>query len=285
MLFFYEGYSLTPSIYEIRNRHTNRSYIGQTIHPKDRWTRGHKQSLLRNVHGNQYLQNDFNKCFEQLGHTNFLEFHIIEPLPDSTREKRDKREAYWLKKYKKYTKVYNLTDECNGHGAMSEVTKQKLSKVKKAYYKTSVGQALIQKLAADKKGKSYEEYYGVDKAVEIKQKIRDNKLVEMNRPEVKENLRRLLKGKTEIERYGYQKAEEVKTKKSLSRKGKCAGRDCPKFRVVENIQLVSPSGTIFTRVEGFKNFEKEYGLPQNRLCELLSGKRKKHKGWHLLIKQ
>jgi len=101
MLFFYEGQSKIPAIYEIRNRYTNRSYIGQTIEPKNRWVQGHMVSLLKNKHRNIFLQRDFNKCFDNLGNDDFLEFHVIQSLPGSTTEERNERELYWLKEYKK----------------------------------------------------------------------------------------------------------------------------------------------------------------------------------------
>ena len=93
MIYYYNGDSRTHSIYEIRNRHTNRSYIGQTVEPRNRWS-GHKNSLVCGVHKNRFLQADYNKCLTVLEHDNFLEFHIIERLPDSTQQERNQRELY-----------------------------------------------------------------------------------------------------------------------------------------------------------------------------------------------
>ena len=53
MLFNYEGNSKLSGIYEIRNRYTNRSYVGQAVRLKERWT-GHKSSLLLNKHSNSF---------------------------------------------------------------------------------------------------------------------------------------------------------------------------------------------------------------------------------------
>ena len=108
MKFFYKGFSKIPCIYEIKNIYSNRSYIGQTKEPKDRWHRGHESSLLKNKHKNQFLQNDYNKCFILLGNTDFLEFHVIEGMPGSTPELRDEREQYWISQYKENQELYNL---------------------------------------------------------------------------------------------------------------------------------------------------------------------------------
>jgi hypothetical protein len=281
MLFFYEGCSKIPCIYEIRNVQSNRRYIGQTIRPKDRWTRGHKQSLLRNVHRNKYLQNDFNKCFQQLGHTDFLEFHILETLPDSTQTTRSEKEQFWIKRQKKHFELYNMIDVCNQNYIHKEETKIKISLAKKQYYSTPEGRNLIIKLAEHKYGKSYEELYGSDKALEIRKKISDYKLIEKNKPEVKENLRKLLSGITEIERYGVEKAALIKEKKSKARKGKYVGANSPNYKKISDIRLISPDGKIYTCISGIKEFSSIHNLAPNHLSELLSGKRKSHKGWTL----
>ena len=263
MLFFYQGYSNVPCIYEIHNVQSNRRYIGQTTNPKLRWGSGHKRSLLDGKHRNQFLQNDFNKCLALLGNTDFLEFHVLEHLPDSGPDKRDERECHWIAERAIICELYNLTSGGNAKKRVSESTKQKLS--------------------AARKGKNYEEQYGAEKALEVKQKIRDNKLVEMNRPEVKENLRQQLKGKTNVERYGQAKATEVKAKQSIARKGKYTGADSSRFKMVDGICLQSPDGTVYTSIEGIKEFAELHGLSRNHLSELLSGKRKTHHGWQLVI--
>lgn len=281
MLFFYEGCSKIPCIYEIRNVSSNRRYVGQTIRPKDRWIRGHKQSLLRNVHRNQFLQNDFNKCFQQLGHTDFLEFHILERLPNSTPTIRASKEILWIKRQKKQFELYNIIDVCNLNYLHKEETKIKISLAKKQYYSTLEGRSLILKLAEHKYGKSYEELYGADRALEIRKKISDNKIIEMNKPEVKENLRKQLTGLSEVKRYGPEKAALIKEKKSRARKGKYVGINSPNCKKINDIRLVSPDGTVYTCIFGIKEFSSIHNLSPNHLSELLSGKRKSHKGWVL----
>ena len=262
MKFFYKGFSKIPCIYEIKNIYSNRSYIGQTKEPKDRWHRGHESSLLKNKHKNQFLQNDYNKCFILLGNTDFLEFHIIEGMPGSTPDLRDEREQYWISQYKENQELYNLTSGGNARKNISKSTRQKLSDAKK--------------------GKTYENQYGEKRAAEIKQKIRNNKLIEMNRTEVKENLSKLLLGKNNIQRYGHDKAAEIKKKQSVARKGKYIGKENSRFRVIENIKLLSPEGIIYTKIEGIKEFAEEHSLSKHHLCELLSGKRRSHHGWVLV---
>ncbi len=133
MLFFYEGNSEKSGIYEIRNRYSGRSYIGQAKRLKERWIGGHKNHLLVNKSKNKFLQADFNKCKEVLGHDDFLEFHILEALPDSTKEERNVREEYWIKTYKENEyELYNFKEKISGAiGKWSntpEETKQIISK-------------------------------------------------------------------------------------------------------------------------------------------------------------
>lgn len=282
MKYYYGSDLHIPCIYKIFNTHTKRVYIGQTITLKKRWVSGHSLRLKNNNHFNIILQNDFNKCYKALGHTDFLEFHIIELLPESTQETRNLKEWQWINEYKKTHKLYNIILECDGRKEMPQELKNKISETKKKYYKSEEGKKFIEKLANNRRGKSYEEYYGKEFASEIKKSISDNKLISMNLPEVKENLSKILTGKSFQKRFGESKAEEILEKMSAARKGKYIGKENSRFRVIENIKLLSPDGIIYTKIEGIKEFAEEHNLSKHHLCELLAGKRRSHHGWALV---
>lgn len=95
MQFNYEGHSLKSGIYKILSTHTNRIYIGQAKRFKARWS-AHRNSLLAGKHQNKFFQADFNKSREELGHDDFLEFHVLEVMEGSTKEERNKREEEWI---------------------------------------------------------------------------------------------------------------------------------------------------------------------------------------------
>jgi group I intron endonuclease len=108
MKFNYEEHSLKPGIYKILNTHTNRIYIGQAKRFKERWM-GHRSSLRRNKCMNHFFLNDYNKCKAELGHDDFLEFHVLDVMEGSTKEERNKREEEWIEKfYDKQQNCYNL---------------------------------------------------------------------------------------------------------------------------------------------------------------------------------
>lgn len=110
MQFHYQEHSRKAGIYKIVNTHTGRVYIGQAREFKERW-RGHSYSLLRSKHQNRFLQADFNKCREELGHDDFLEFHVVEVMENSTKEERNTREEELLTQWFDGGKqCYNLTD-------------------------------------------------------------------------------------------------------------------------------------------------------------------------------
>ena len=96
VLFFYNGDSTKSGIYEIRNRLTKRSYIGQSMRIKKRW-QDHKKVLSSEKKTNKFLLADYKKCKELLGHDDFLEFHIIEVLDGVSRAERLQKEEYWIK--------------------------------------------------------------------------------------------------------------------------------------------------------------------------------------------
>jgi group I intron endonuclease len=255
MLFFYEDYSKIPCIYEIRNRHTNRSYIGQTIYLKKRW-REHKESLLRNVHTNQFLQNDFNKCKEKLGNDNFLEFHVIESLSNIVDQKTlDNNELYWIKTYKEYYEIYNFIEENNGKPVYNEEYKQKLSAAKKLFYTTPAGQVCKQRMSEARKALFATPAGKALKKMQVR-------FLTINR------------GKTYEELYGPKKALEKKNKMSQAQK--------EKYSKLVNIKLVSPDGEIYTHIEGISLFARIHNIPASNLRAILSYRRKNCCGWHLL---
>jgi group I intron endonuclease len=242
MIFLYEGASEMPSIYEIRNRQTNRSYIGQTVEPKNRWS-GHKSSLVRGIHNNGFLQADYNKCLAALGHDNFLEFHIIERLPESTQEKRNQRELYWMRQYtKRGYKLYNLVLESGGVYIKSEETKKKMRN------------ALL----------------GRQLSEEHKAKISAN---------AKNNPNYGLKGKHQSEA-AKKKISEGRLGEKHWHYGKKLSQDrLDKLKATYNVRLISPDGEVYDQVFGLTDFAKTHGLSLAGLRFLVTGERKTHKGW------
>lgn len=119
--FNYNGLSKSSGVYIIFNNHNWRLYVGSTVEFKNRWTVGHYKSLLKEKHSNKFLQADFLKCRELLGHDDFLEFHVLEHIPNSTREERLQVEEKWLKIHFDGGKnCYNLTDKAISREGFSD---------------------------------------------------------------------------------------------------------------------------------------------------------------------
>jgi len=77
-------------IYKITNNINDRIYVGSSFDIKERWHR-HKTDLRTNKHGNNYLQNSWNKY----GECNFI-FSMIESFKFTTKEYLLNREQYWI---------------------------------------------------------------------------------------------------------------------------------------------------------------------------------------------
>lgn len=229
MIFNYNGCANKSGIYEIRNRVSNKSYIGSAKTIKLRWL-GHASSFRNGKQRNVHLQRSYDKYNIELGHSNFIEFHILEILNDSTKEERLIREEYWIRfAIENNVALYNLhleptkenkawsntPAETAGKHAISfkgksyeeivgkekaELWKQRQSISIKEYFSTEAGKETTKRLTDLVKGKSYEEIYGVEKTKEIKT-----------------NLSSLRKGKSYMEVFGEEKAEQMKKKQSISR--------------------------------------------------------------------
>jgi group I intron endonuclease len=81
---------------------------------------------------------------------------------------------------------------------------------------------------------------------------------------------------------GKKLSDEVKAKIAVSRKGKNAGKNSTSAKVYEGFQLLSPDGTIYTRIECLTDFANEHGLNMKCLWKLLKGKTPSTRGWRLL---
>lgn len=278
MLFFYENHSLKSGIYEIRNRITNKSYIGQAQRFKERWM-GHKNSFLRNKNKNKHFQNSFNKCFKEVNHDNFLEFHVLEIMENSTKEQRNKQEEYWIeqyleKNYKLYNKKLKPTTETKiNFISHTEETKKKLSEINKGnpgfwtgktrpketnekisnslkhFFQTESGKKLIEKTSKSLKGrnvhnknKSMEELYGIERTFQIKKKLHDSK------------------------------------------KGKYVGLKHPRAKIYDLSQnpLISPTGELYSKIECLSEFSRKYNLNPNHVLKVINGTRNHHKNWRLV---
>jgi group I intron endonuclease len=276
-------------IYNIVNLVNGKIYIGSARNFVDRLD-NHVSDLRNNKHGNGHLQASFNIYGEE----NFI-FKIAKVFNTDDDLERTTLEQKFINQYlDKWDECYNIAKSAiqnfskGGyrhkikHPTPSDEVKQKIRNTKLEYYQTEEGQQLIKKLSLDKLGKTYEELYGVERAAEIRKDISEKKLIQMNQEHMKENLRQLLTGVSFEKRFGVEKAKLTKEKISKGRKGKVAGDQHPRFKVIENIKLQAPDGTIYTRVYGISLFAKEHGLKYSSFTYLLQGKLKSHRGWKLI---
>ncbi len=104
-------------IYNIRNKISNKIYIGSTINIYKR-EQQHKNLLNKNNHKNKILQNAFNKY----GKENF-QFEIIEYLDD--KEKLIEREQNWIDFFKPEYNIRKIAENNLGI-KFSKESKQKL---------------------------------------------------------------------------------------------------------------------------------------------------------------
>ena len=91
-------------IYKITCLINNKSYIGQSVSIKRRWTT-HQRELARGIHYNQYLQNAYNKY----GKDSFT-YEILELCP---KEKLNERERFYVKIFDSFENGYNC--DLGGH--------------------------------------------------------------------------------------------------------------------------------------------------------------------------
>lgn len=288
MLFNYEGNSKLPGIYEIINPLNGKRYIGSAKEFKERWKK-HYYCLKTNKHKNEYLQYSFNKHFEELGHDNFFEFHILEVMKNSTKEERLIREEFWINfALENNVELYNSnffpTKEPKIISFPSDEAKKNLSiksKTNPNCIKTQFKKGRTHKHSEECKqkiGKSNSKIYDLSQNPLIGPNgqiiLKIENLAEFCRNHnLGSGLCAVLNGKYKSSR-GWYLANTVKKAS--------AAKTYKNFGI-----LISPTGEKFSTIENMSQFCREHNLlkegdPKN-LVSLLSGKIKICKGWKIIL--
>jgi len=286
MKLYYQEYSLKSGIYRILNVHTNRTYVGQAQCFKKRWY-DHKRSLLSGKHQNKFLQADFNKSKDFLGHDDFLEFHVLEVMEGSTKEDRNKREEEFIKlvwdaKLSDGTRVcYNFKEKTEAkerscYSNTPKETRKKLSEASKA--------ARARPEVQEKQSKRMKEQW---EEPGRKEALSERMKVQWSEDGRKEAYGQKIKA---IWAEGSEKREQLMTLRKRSDLVELFKRSCHTPEVIAKIaskltknhgKVVSPDGSIF-EVTGLRVFCQEHGIPLTQLAnfsKLLKGQVKSVSGW------
>jgi len=334
MIFCYNKNNIKTGIYEIRNTLTERSYIGQAKEFRERWVGGHRYHLIRNNSKNMFFQNDFNKCIRRFGYeieelinldkeilnkiTNFLEFHIIQTMENSTKKERNDSEEYWIKYYKQNGyNLYNFNEkdtrvDYENYGAKSPLSKsynvdlynQKTGEI---IYGPIVGlrqtarelnlyhRDLLDLITGDRK--LCNDFVLLEnKDYDYKKEIAKYSMKTYNIDLYDENTDTIYYGPivnlTEFcKQHGnllYSSMLSIINNKLISYKGwkllknkNINGKEegYKKIRKFYDVKLISPDGKIYGPFNNLPAFAKEHFLNHHCLYSLINGKNKSLKGW------
>lgn len=303
MKFFYESHSNSPGIYKIINTHSNRIYIGQTNSFKKRWY-DHKRYFLNERHQNKFLLNDFNKCRELLGNDDFLEFHIVEVMNESSKEERNIREEYWINQYfDDQNLCYNFKEKpesqersCFSH--TPEETKKILSdNTKKQWESEEHRKNVTEKFIAfwnTKEAKSF----ASNRANKIWQSEEHKKFMSerlrqrhanYTKEEKEKTVQSLAKGRTK-ESYENRKKKyrnELSKNRIVIKKEIYIGKLHPSTRTYENCNIMSPDGILYTTITNLREFAivHKLGIDGTKIKEVIDGTKGSCKGWIKYVPQ
>lgn len=296
MEYKYDGHSFKSGIYQITNKINGRIYIGSAKRFIERW-QSHTYSLRKQKHSNRFLQADFNKCGEEA-----FVFEVVEVTEGKSKEERLLIEEGYIKQYyDSGNQCYNLCNRAisrEGEKSKdSEETRRRMSESQKRRYENNpeLRKHLSEAIAVTKNTPEV-----IQRQSEASKLMwQDPAYIEKLRPTI-EKIAGWNKGMKMPEmsgenhpRFGKRHSEESIAKMKESLKGKIPwnkGTKKPKpikekkFRgkVYENIQLVSPDGIIYTKIEGLSEFAEVHGLNMKCLWKLLKGQTPSTRGWRLL---
>jgi group I intron endonuclease len=284
----YEDHSLKSGIYKILNTHTNRIYIGQASRFAERWY-SHKRSLLGNIHQNKFLLNDFVKCREELGHDDFLEFHVLEVMEGSTKEERNKREEEWIAQHwDKQELCYNFKQKATSKersvfSNTPEQTKELLSQAQKRLWQDpEERQKRIE-------GRDGQRRVKIGKTIsEVWASMTEEQLQEINQKRIQ--LTKESWADPEIRQKRLKGIQANSWKVSIVQKEKITNDPVYHARLVaqgqasaKTYQMIDPQGQLVT-IRNMTKFCRENKLVKSHMIAVSKGKAKSHKGWKKQIK-
>jgi len=286
MIYTFEGNSRSGGIYEIVNEKTGLRYIGQTKEFKARWNQ-HRQGLRKGKHRNKHLLGSYNKWIDILGHDDFIYFGIIEVMNNSTKEERNVREEWWINTAQEHhINLYNKQMEPTKQGPKVDShnpasTRNKLSIIMQGKTPWNKGKKCPE-ISGDHHGmfgKHHTDEAKAKMSASHKGKSTWNKGKSFSE-EARQKMSQAAKGRESWNK-GLSASEEQKQKQSIAMKGKMTGLNHPNAKIYENIELLAPDGTLYTRIDCLSIFAKEHNLLSSGLLLLLQGKSKTYKDWSL----
>lgn len=291
----YQGLSKSSGIYVIFNNYNWRIYVGSTKQFFKRWKDGHISSLFKAKHQNKFLQADFNKCKELLGHDDFLEFHILKDMPESTREERLLEEEKWLKvHFDNGKQCYNLSDRAFSREGFTD-KKQRKTRCDKGTGKSGyIKKGRKFGLVPWNKGKidCYSEetltkmklaHLGKKLSDEHKQKISVSNFGRSVSKETRQKISHAVFGKNNGN-FGKQMTQKCRmallkanTNRNMTQKTRNAVR--ASREKVYNVVLCDPFGIEHGPIVDLSKFCQQRGLERSLICKVIEGRRSHHKGW------
>lgn len=195
-----------------------------------------------------------------------------------------------------WNECYNLskwaTRKDGPYSFKPEETKSKRSKIMKrkwrdSEYRKKVTDHLSLPETKEAMSKRYKERWQSKTKKEQQEIINRLAKVNKNRPLSREHRKKIGKG-----RRGKLHSEETKQRLRKKNLGKILSKETrlkmsnsrmgiknPFAKIYNDVELISPNGTVHTKIECLSTFAKMHDLCVAHLCSLLSGKRKQHKGW------
>lgn len=259
-----------PGIYCLYNQLNERRYIGSAKNILKR-VREHRSFLSKSKHWNKFLQSDWNKCGEEAFQVLILEKVLnIEFLAS--------KEQKWIDRYYDNQKnCYNIQPTVDRSIGIphSEETKRKISKKLKNH--PGIIKAKSKMWNVDLVSPDGVVYSNIEN---LEQFSRTHNLNSCS-------LWNLINGKLLTYKnwrlYNTPKKEillQIRGEKiSISKLGRSRPDVALRHTKTYDVKLISPNGEIFGPIVGVSNFARKHKLLIPKLCKLLNGKCKSHKGW------
>lgn len=231
---------IVTGIYRIRNKHSDKMYVGSSKNINERWVR-HRYKLNKGTHDNRFLQNAWVKYGADA-----FEFEVIEQC-DS--EQLAEREQFWIDRLQVANSAYgyNLSKDTLRPANGLKHSPETLIKMSNAQKGRRHSEATKLQISKRRKGISN---WSEEAKLNASLKRRGRRVSEETRQKMIQS--------------ALNRSDETEQKRHFARR--------------RTYIITSPDGEM-CKVKGLTEFCGQHGLTVSNMVNVASGKLKHHKGW------
>jgi len=291
----FDGHANKSGIYKIVNTLNGRQYFGSAKRFKQRASE-HLNSLQKGTHHNKFLQNDFNKCGE-----NVFEFRVVEVVEGTQDVRLLVEDGYVQKYHDDQEQCYNFMKQAKGKGRTCfskspEKTHDRLVAHAKANWANpEIRKKMIKNIRKVASTEEYKENLSVAQLASWKNNKKRKRATSIKfkkmwqDPEIYKRIHSTSAAEKRVEKLRQNSIEKHKLRclnkkeeRDFSYTGDATKRGnfaTKNFKTFNEANLLSPGGVLYKSITNVQKFAEIHDLSETKVRDLIKFRLISFKGW------